>query len=399
MKERVDTKSIRKHIKLLEKRYRKHVGSHLFFPLADAYCKADMLDKAESLLREGLSYHPKYCSAKSLLGEVLFRKGDLKAAQEELEQVVQMVPENIMAHKHLLEIYKQTGSKEAYEKELRIIQMIDHKKSLSEDIDMIAGPISKSLVGGAHTDEPMEVHETEAQPEASNDAAMFDVKESSEGGLEERASGEEVPGASEDKENIFENLKTLHENSEKMDEEDEPSDSESEEALDSHEIADETSSNILKHDQDSESEEEVAKDTYVEKPVGGKKSKIGEHHTEVVLNEEGEHGIATVTLAELYFSQGFLDKALEIYQKLLLQEPDHMEWVKRFQEIQDMQSNIEMGPHIQAEAPEQPQTEALHTQAEAAEQPQTKDKKEQILEILEQWLKNCQALKKSRRKR
>ena len=90
MKEKQIKKGIKRYIKLLEKRYRKNVGSHLFFPLADAYTKADMLDAAESILREGLSYHPKYCSAKALLGEILLKKENLKDAQEELEQVVQV---------------------------------------------------------------------------------------------------------------------------------------------------------------------------------------------------------------------------------------------------------------------------------------------------------------------
>ena len=44
-----------------------------------------------------------------------------------------------------------------------------------------------------------------------------------------------------------------------------------------------------------------------------------------VLHGEGKGEIITATLAELYFSQGILEKSIEIYEKLLRQHPDKEE--------------------------------------------------------------------------
>jgi len=264
MAEKTDTKSIKRYIKLLEKRYRKNVGSHLFFPLADAYTKAEMYDAAEALLREGLSYHPKYCSAKALLGEILLKKGNLKDAQEELEQVVQMVPENAMAHKLLLETYQKIGSKEGQEKEMRILQMINRQNASAEDIALITKPVFETQSG---TSEPIMAKETASDKTKIKDLSEI-VKEQKKKPLDIKEISEEMP----------------------------------------------------------------QKKPYIP-----------------LAKEEDQTEIITATLAELYFNQGFIDKAIDIYRKLLDQNPDNQEWANRLQQIIEMQDSIEMGPESTSE--------------------------------------------------
>lgn len=97
------------------------------------------------------------------------------------------------------------------------------------------------------------------------------------------------------------------------------------------------------------------------------------------FHEVGKDEIITATLAELYFSQGFLEKSIEIYKKLLRQQPDKAEWAKRLVEIREIQKNIKMDSEVHTDR-------VMHSGEE--------DKKEKILSILEKWMENCQRLRK-----
>ncbi|MGA1863480.1 MAG: tetratricopeptide repeat protein [bacterium] len=277
IQQKVYIERIYNQIKALEARYRKNIDSHLFFPLADAYVKADMLDQAEVILREGLCNHPKYCAAKALLGEVLFKKGDLGDAQIQLEEVIEMVPDNIMAHKLLIEIYKRTGLKERYERELMTLKMIDHEE--------------RPYPGRGKTD-----------------------KRISEAG-EERAKPDKI-----------QEIETI--------------------------------------------EAESVDETFVENNMIDFKWKN---------TEESKGEIITATLAELYFSQGFIEKSIEIYDKLLIQQPDQKKWAERLLEIKEIHNKIKMGSEAISD-------KIIHYEAG--------DEKEKILFTLEKWLENCQRLKK-----
>jgi hypothetical protein len=89
----------------LEKQYRKNPGSRLFFPLAEAYRNNGEFEQAIELYRQGLDKHPNYISARVSLGRALMAVNKSGEARIELEQVVSSVPENLMAHKLLAEIY------------------------------------------------------------------------------------------------------------------------------------------------------------------------------------------------------------------------------------------------------------------------------------------------------
>jgi len=51
----------------------------------------------------------------------------------------------------------------------------------------------------------------------------------------------------------------------------------------------------------------------------------------------GEPELASPTLAELYFDQGFLDKAAEVYRRLLARDPGQERWRARLGEIESVQ--------------------------------------------------------------
>ena len=100
--------------------------------------------------------------------------------------------------------------------------------------------------------------------------------------------------------------------------------------------------------------------------------------------DDGEEEIITATLAELYFTQGFLERSIEIYKKLLTQHPDRQEWNTRLKQIQTMVDAAEPGT-----TPSPPQ-ESHSTMGS------DNNKRQKILATLEQWLRNCQKMKKSK---
>jgi tetratricopeptide (TPR) repeat protein len=102
---------IAKYLSILSK----DPGSMVFAPLAEAYRKAGMLDEAIATAQDGLKLHPNYLSGMVALGRAYFEKGMLKEAREELERVIKMAPDNIIAANILEEIKKQEPEVEVAE--------------------------------------------------------------------------------------------------------------------------------------------------------------------------------------------------------------------------------------------------------------------------------------------
>ncbi len=82
-------------------RISKDPKSKLFVPLAEEYKKAGDIDMAIHVLLEGLKRNPEYVIARSSLGKLLIAKGDLAGAQREFEDIVKISPDNLMAQKKL----------------------------------------------------------------------------------------------------------------------------------------------------------------------------------------------------------------------------------------------------------------------------------------------------------
>ncbi|MBI3932639.1 MAG: tetratricopeptide repeat protein [Acidobacteria bacterium] len=93
----------------LRKRLEKEPGSRLFAQLAEELRKEGELDEAIRLCREGLERHPAYPSARMTLGRALFDTGDVAGARSEFEAVVRTAPDNILAGRLLGECLEGLG--------------------------------------------------------------------------------------------------------------------------------------------------------------------------------------------------------------------------------------------------------------------------------------------------
>lgn len=85
------------------RKYQENPTSRIFAPLAEAYRKAGLLDEAIDIAREGLTHHPGFVGGRVALARSLFDKKDYRGVLEELRQVIQDVPDNVIAQRLVAE--------------------------------------------------------------------------------------------------------------------------------------------------------------------------------------------------------------------------------------------------------------------------------------------------------
>ncbi|MBU8923436.1 MAG: tetratricopeptide repeat protein [Bacteroidales bacterium] len=99
------TGDISEEIRQMSERYRESPGSRLFAPLADAYRKSGLVDKAIELCEEGLEKFPEYASAHVILGKCFYDKGATERSKDEFDMVLGLDSENMVALKFLGDIF------------------------------------------------------------------------------------------------------------------------------------------------------------------------------------------------------------------------------------------------------------------------------------------------------
>ena len=97
----------------LRKRIEKDPGSRLFAQLAEELRKDGELEEAIRVAREGLKAHPNYPSARMTLGRALLDTGDWASARTEFEMVLKGAPDNILASRYLAECHENLGDRDA----------------------------------------------------------------------------------------------------------------------------------------------------------------------------------------------------------------------------------------------------------------------------------------------
>ena len=133
-----------KDIEKLKEKFDKDSNSKLFLPLAEEYRKVGMLDEAIDVLQKGLGKHVTYTSARVLLGKTYLEKGMIDEAKKEFEGVIEIVPDNLFAHKKLAELYRDTGETalaiKAFRAILKLNPMDDEALSNLRDIEAVLSP-------------------------------------------------------------------------------------------------------------------------------------------------------------------------------------------------------------------------------------------------------------------
>ena len=95
--------------------------SQVFAPLAEAYRKMGLLEEAFRICVRGVQYHPHFAGGRMAMAKVLIDRENMMGAMAELEKVVELSPDNILAHQMLGELFlKQKNAKSA----LRAYKMV-----------------------------------------------------------------------------------------------------------------------------------------------------------------------------------------------------------------------------------------------------------------------------------
>ncbi len=106
------SENLSEEIQHLAERYRNAPDSRIFAPLADAYRKSGLLDKAIELCEKGIEKYPEYASARVILGKCYYDKGATERSRTEFEKVVQLDPENMVALKFMGDILLAEGDRD-----------------------------------------------------------------------------------------------------------------------------------------------------------------------------------------------------------------------------------------------------------------------------------------------
>ncbi|MBI1819729.1 MAG: tetratricopeptide repeat protein [Nitrospirae bacterium] len=99
------TGTLSPEVEKLSSKLEKDPNSKVFLNLAEEYYKAGMLDEALMILEPGLKIHPAFIGAKVLLGRIYSDQKKKKEAREVFEQVIKINGDNIVANKKLSLIY------------------------------------------------------------------------------------------------------------------------------------------------------------------------------------------------------------------------------------------------------------------------------------------------------
>jgi tetratricopeptide (TPR) repeat protein len=375
--------SMSQSIEKLQKKLDKAPNSTVFFQLAEEHRKEGNLDDALRILTEGLAHHPSYWSARVTLGRIYHQMGKAELAREELEKVIQAVPDNFLANKLLGDIYMSMNLPAKALSRYRIVQMLNrsdqevvkHIQRLESEINKVetipeppalptqpiemtspsverTGPIiveeetyaptiqiqipdflekTEVPIKAAETISPAEplTVEEEAKSPAMEEEPMLPP-------LEEMESLEELEVASDTV--ILKAPEKLEEEKKETIEAQQP------EAIDHSEELSSPAGLLLSGDSISAQEHQF--DELDSQLIAGPdmeqaeelKSDASQDRTQPI--EEGEEGdieeaeeLTTETLAELYLSQGLVEKAVKVYERLLLNDPGNPQIIQRLRDL------------------------------------------------------------------
>lgn len=314
--------------------WRKDPKSRVFAQLADAYRKSGLYDEAIKVCEEGLKIHPQYASAHVVLGRAYLDKGERNKGVKELEEALNLSPDNLLSLKTLGELYQQEGKlRDALDKFKKAFLLNPLDKQLQAKVDEL-----KDLLSAA-TPPPLPPLEAKTEfppPSAPAMAPLPEAPESIEAMppalLAPEAPAAAPPEAEPEAEALLPPELPILAASEQ-----EPAKAESFMVLDEPEdLGEELSLSLA----DVEEEEAAAPVALIAPepapPVEFPPLKLEELPPLVVeeapLDKKALDALTTSTLGDLYMEQGFWDRAVEIYQKILELEPHNAQVMAKLSE-------------------------------------------------------------------
>ncbi len=268
----------------LEKAFRRDPDSPRFARLADLYLKRGRIERALELCQQGCASFPDYATGFIVLSKCHEKQGALEEAHEAMGQALRLDPENPGGYKHLAHLAAQLGVAPLALQSLRQAAYLDpFDASLAEQIDHFSSQIHQAAP------EPEEFAASAAPQAPDAEAAQPQVLPSPR-----------PPEESDDLGRRDADPLLPVERSPRPPEESDDLGS------------DASNSELLRLLQEIEEEKPAEPAPAPEEPPTPAASEP---------NAPKSKRIATMTLAEIYTTQGLTQKAIETYRELLEQEP------------------------------------------------------------------------------
>ncbi len=379
-----DTSEIAK----LTERISKDPRSKLFVPLAEEYKKMGDLEMAIHVLSEGLKSNPGYVTARSFLGRLLLEQGDFAASQHEFEEVVKAIPDNLLAQRKLGDLHLLQGRQEEALKHYKAAlalnpgdaeiasllsdieagvdvrarimqpkspfpsgQAVPPSSQPSKPIEGTPQPLTPSLPTGAAADEPVSAVSPEPAPEVVPSQAKNELV--LENPVAPRMDKPVLPGELPPDGAQPPGMPVMQEEAEEvlvvepLENEETPGsapkiDFFSEKVFEVKTVEEPTEAAPAIYD--TVPEEPTFPEAEADELIIPDSNEISEEGTEPVpaveeqppIVQTGADDFTTDTLAELYIAQGFFEKAIDIYQRMLADNPSSRGLREKLQRVREM---------------------------------------------------------------
>jgi tetratricopeptide (TPR) repeat protein len=315
------TESFWSEIKMYEERLKSDPSSYCFAPLAEVYLRAGLLDDALAVSRAGVSKHPGYADGQMALARVCHQKGLVDECRRALEAVATAVPGHAEAQRLLARLYKESGNDQAALQALQTL-LDFNPDDMSARIELEA--LQQRILAVSDDDDLELIELTEAD--------IYEEPES-EQQLVERIKPP-VPTVEDPWAGI-----------------------------------------------DTGASEVVSASPALEAVWS-----VPEQQLSAAVESGGEHDpLTTPTLAELYVTQGFPEKAIEIYSRIVSADPQNLEAVNRLAELQQSKpaGDAAQAAVVAADL----SSAAVHLPVEGTADQQA------AVAVLEGWLENIRRLR------
>jgi tetratricopeptide (TPR) repeat protein len=132
---------LRPEIEKLSIKLEKDPKSKVFAQLADAYRKSNMVDEAIEIAKRGLEIHPNYAAAHLVLGRCYLEKRIFSLAREELERAANLDPYNSVTLKVLADaLFAQGAKEEAIRRYQQVVDMDPLNNEVTERLEELLPP-------------------------------------------------------------------------------------------------------------------------------------------------------------------------------------------------------------------------------------------------------------------
>lgn len=341
-------KPISPEIVTLTEKLSKDPKSRVFMPLAEEYLKSGMIEEAKMVLTDGLKIHPNLHTARAILGKVFIEMGLVAEARAEFERVIKADPENLLAHRKLAKLYKETGQLDQARTSCKAVLLSNPKdaemKLILDDLDRI---------------EASQLQKAQEQSALSTESAPVEMAVEHTAHAQSVSESEPVPAVT----------------SEPPAETAPPSETVSSAPVEAPppkveaaSVGDTGSGNEpapVEVKEPVPSLEEIMAGTTTDTPeteTAPERAGAGTMSSEGTFAEQSPAAsppteeITTEALADLYVKQGFYEKGIAIYRRLLANDPTNQALFKKLDETVDLARLLNEGPQLKTAS--KPVTEA-----------------------------------------